>query len=247
MQGHGPFGVRKTLYFKVPGQAQPAGAGLWGETMSPTSSRRISGSRRTSNWYFMAGGQGQQFAPALRQPTAVVHRPGLGPGLWVHVRALQALQGVLHLPGQVAQVFGYGQCRLGRQGADLGLPQAIAALLRAHHLESVQCPAHDVQQASARPLHLLQPHAGADRLELFGRATGPVHLTATGEGDDTERCALALAFADHLQVAQFKNLQRQQTARKHRRAQGEQGQSVGAGHVGRSAHAGIIARARRSP
>jgi len=74
---------------------------------------------------------------------------------------------------------------------------------------------------------LFQLHAGADGFELFDRSAGLVHFAPVGEGDHTKRRALAFAFANHLQVTQLENLQRQQAARQHRRAQRKQGQVRG--------------------
>jgi hypothetical protein len=75
-------------------------------------------------------------------------------------------------------------------------------------------------------LDALNLHLCAHGFELLDRRTGAVHFTPLGQGDHAKAGALAFAFANHLQVAQFKQLQRQQGTRNKTVPKGNRGKAV---------------------
>ena len=123
-------------------------------------------------------------------------------------------------------MFRHFHTGLRRQRPHLPDPQPIASLRGALHFKSVDGPAPDLQQTGPRPQHFFQRDAGADGLEGFGGQAGAMHFSPPSEGDDAKACALAFAFANHLQVAQLEDLQGQQGPWEDRRAQWKQGQGL---------------------
>ncbi|MCY1314580.1 hypothetical protein D9M70_652460 [compost metagenome] len=87
------------------------------------------------------------------------------------------------------------------------------------HAKARRADAFDLQQAALRRVEGADVGERADGGKAFGFGAGLAHLGAARQADDAERGAGLAALADHVEVADLEDTQRQQATGKQDRTE----------------------------
>src|SRR6478735_742685 len=149
----------------------------------------------------------QQLAPAVGDPAAILETVRLAdrqPHVSAAFHAAPLLEGVDQTAqgvGRVLQILGQGQGKVVGDGIDLGGPEAVLVQFARTQPEALRADTFDLHQAGLRGVEFADHGERADLGEGLGVGAGAANLLAVGQGDDTEGGAIAVAAADHVEVA----------------------------------------------